>query len=57
MERCLPDILVVAETKIDETFNNPQFFVNGYYEPTRCDRTRNGGGIIEYIRNGIVHNR
>ena len=42
MERCLPNILVVAETKIDETFNNPQFFMNDYYEPTRCDRTDKG---------------
>ena len=42
MERCLPDILVVAESKLNETFTNPQFFMNDYYEPTRCDRTDKG---------------
>ena len=57
MERCLPDILVVAETKIDTSFNNPQFYMNGYYKPTRCDRTETGGGIIEYVRKGLIRKR
>jgi exonuclease III len=52
-----PDVLVFAETKIDESFPTSQFLINEYNELTRCDRSAHGGGLIEYIRSGIVRKR
>ena len=34
-----------------------QFLINEYNEPTRSDRSAHGGGIIEYVRRGIIRNR
>ena len=50
--RALPDILVLAETKIDESFPTSQSLVNEYNTPTRCDRTKFGGvssNILEKV--------
>ena len=57
ISRSLPDILVLAETKIDGSFPTSQFLINGYNEPTRSDRSEHGGGVIEYIRCGIIRKR
>ena len=40
------DIFVVNETKIDASFETSQFCVEGFNEPYRLDRNRNGGGIL-----------
>lgn len=53
----LPDVLVFAETKLDSQFTNAQFFLEQYYEPTRRDNSSHSGGVIEYIRKGIIHKR
>ena len=53
----LPDILVFAETKLDSSFTNAQFFLEDYYEPTRNDKSCHSGGLIEYIRKGIIRKR
>ena len=37
------DILVLTETKLDDTFPMAQFLVNGFSEPHRLDRNRKGG--------------
>ena len=47
------DILIVTETKLDSTFPTSQFVINGYSEPYRFDRNRNGGGVLIYIREDI----
>ena len=47
------DILLISETKLDSTFPKPQFFLQGYSEPIRLDRTANGGGLLLYIRDDI----
>ena len=47
------DILLVSETKIDDTFPNGQFFLSGYNEPVRLDRTAKGGGLLLYVRQDI----
>ena len=39
------DVLVLTETKVDDSFPNVQFLVDGFSEPYRYDRNRNGGGI------------
>ena len=43
------DILVLVETKLDESFPENQFIIEGYTKPYRLDRNCNGGGV--FIRN------
>jgi len=47
--------LAIAETKIDDSFPNTQFNINGYLNPKefRRDRNGNGGGMLIYIKKGI----
>ena len=47
------DILVITEYKIDSTFLSTEFYTDGYAEPFRCDRNKNGGGVIIFIRGDI----
>ena len=47
------DILVITQTKIDDTFPLGQFYVEGFTMPYRLDRNCNGGGVIVYVRDGI----
>ena len=47
------DILVITETKLDDTFPLGQFYVDGFTMPYRLDRNRNGGGVIIYVREDI----
>ena len=57
ISRSLPDILVLAETKIDGSFPKSEFLINNYNEPTRSDRSEHGEGVIEYIRSGLTRKR
>ena len=50
------DILIITETKLDETFPQQQFWIDGYSPPFRVDRSKNGGGVIIYIREDIPGN-
>ena len=47
------DILLVSETKLDDTLPVGQFYIDGYSTPYRFDRTSHGGGILLYIREDI----
>ena len=47
------DILVITETKLDDTFPLGQFYVEGFTMPYRLDRNCNGGGVIIYVREDI----
>ena len=47
------DILCIQETKIDSTFPNSQFHVNGY-NIFRRDRKKGGGGVMIFVRDSIV---
>ena len=48
------DILVVEETKIDDTFSDESIKISGFkHKPFRRDRKRGGGGIVTYIREDI----
>ena len=51
------DILVLVETKLDDTFPESQFFINGFSKPYRIDRNRNGGGVMIYVRQDIPSKR
>jgi len=47
------NILSVQETKIDQSFPNSQFHVDGY-NLFRQDRTKGGGGIAVHIQDNII---
>ena len=47
------DILLISETKLDNTFPLSNFKIPGFCTPFRRDRTRYGGGILPYIREDI----
>ena len=47
------DILTIQETKLDSSFPVSQFLIDGYSEPYRLDRNRNGGGVMIYVREDI----
>ena len=47
------DILLVTETKLDNSFPEAQFQIKGYANPYRLDRNGNGGGILLYVREDI----
>ena len=47
------DILTIQETKLDSSFPIGQFLIEGYSEPYRLDRNRNGGGVMIYVREDI----
>ena len=47
------DILMISETKLDESFPLGQFLLDSYSVPFRSDRDGNGGGILLFIREDI----
>ena len=47
------DILLVSETKLDDTFPIGEFYIDGYATPYRFDRISHGGGILLYIKEDI----
>ena len=49
-------ILMISETKLDESFPTTEFFMNGFSSFHRLDRNCNGGGIILYIWEDLPSN-
>ena len=47
------DILIITETKLDDTFPVSQFHIDGFSKPYWLGRNRNGGGVIIYVREDI----
>ena len=47
------DILMISESKLNDSFPDSQFLIEGFGEPFRLDRNRNGGGIKLFIRSDI----
>ena len=47
------DILMISETKIDNSFPISQFTMTGYSIPFRLDRTSHGSGILLFVREDI----
>ena len=47
------DVLMITETKLDDSFPEQQFYIEGFNIPFRLDRNRHGGGLLLYIRNNI----
>ena len=52
------DILCIDETKLDDSFPDSQFKINGYQFPfLRRDRDNRGGGKIVFIKRGQIFSR
>ena len=47
------NILILTETKLDETFRTSSFLIDGFSSPIRLDRNRKVGSILIYVRNDI----
>ena len=47
------DVLLLSETKIDDTFPLEQFLISGFAKPSRLDKNSRGGGIMLFIRDNI----
>ena len=43
--KCFVDVFMISETKLEESFPEGQFFIDGYHTHFRYDRNGNGGGI------------
>ena len=51
-------VLCIDETKLDESFPDAQFHIEGYqYSAFRKDRNKNGGGKIVYVKEGLLAKR
>ena len=46
-------ILVISESKLDESFPEGQFKIPGFTSPIRLDRNEFGGGIMVFVREDI----
>ena len=57
MESLQLDYFVLSETKLDCSFPTPQFSLNEYEIRARRDRDRHGGGLIEFVRKGLICKR
>ena len=47
------DILMISETKVDDSFPDGQFFLDDFGRSFLLNRNRNDGGIMLSIRNDI----
>ena len=47
------DLLLISETKLDDSFPTAQFQMKGFSVPYRYDRNRKSGGLLLYIRKDI----
>ena len=50
------DVLMISETKIDDSFPIANFLMDGFSQPYRIDRNSSGGGIMLYVREDIPSN-
>ena len=47
------DIILLSETKLDDSFPSAQFMLKNFGIPYRFDRNSNGGGLLLYVREDI----
>ena len=50
------DLLIISETKIDDSFPVGQFLIEGLCTTYRLDRNSKGEGILLYVREEIPSN-
>ena len=46
-------IFMISETKLDDSFPQGQFLIEGFHSPFRFDRNKTGGRILLYVREDI----
>ena len=51
------DYFVISETKLDSSFPSAQFHIGDYEIRNRRDRNKSGGGLIEFVKKGIITKR
>ena len=51
------DYFVIRETKLDNSIPNAQLTIDNYEIRTRRDRDKHGGGLIEFVRKGLICKR
>ena len=44
------DILLIGETKLDSSFPDAQFFIEGYNKPLRLDVPERSGGLLVFTK-------
>ena len=49
------DISVLTESKIESSFPNAQFRIDGFFPPFRLKQNRFGGAVLTYIREDILY--
>ena len=47
------DLLVLAETKLDQTHPTAEIFIKGYRKPFRKDKSKHSGGLLLYLSEEI----
>ena len=47
------DVLTIAESKIDSSFPESQFLMQGYSKPYKLDVSINSGGLLVFVNNNI----
>ena len=50
------DIILLSETKLDDSFHSAQFMLKKFGIPYRLDRNSNRGGLLIYFRENISSN-
>ena len=48
------EYFVISETKLDDSFPSAQFAIENYKIRARRDRDGHGGGLIEFVKRGII---
>ena len=48
------DVILVTETKLDDSLPKAQFWIDGFYIPYRLDRNRNEGDLMIYVRDDTL---
>ena len=51
------DVLILTESKLDNTIPSNMITLPGYHEPLRRDRNRHGGGVLIYIAEHLIFNQ
>ena len=47
------DVLIITESKLDQSFSNNMFDIEGYTSPFRRDTSIYSGGVLIYVKEGI----
>ena len=50
------DVLIISETKVDDSFPTGSFSIDGVSTPYCSDRDSKGGGIMLFVREDIPSN-